>query len=106
MMEHLSETSLGKENSELVNSMAEAKAPPAKLPRLEQNGSPLGRARLGSTGTKLAGVPYKPTSHLLKTCHKRGKTMCEGVWIHIRLSFCKNLQHEYNLLGSSLSNLK
>ncbi|XP_041797671.1 DNA-binding protein SATB1 isoform X2 [Chelmon rostratus] len=75
MMEHLSETCLGKENSELVNSMAEAKAPPAKLPRLEQNGSPLGRARLGSTGAKLAGVPYKPTSHLLKTCHKRGNML-------------------------------
>ncbi|XP_051262361.1 DNA-binding protein SATB1 isoform X7 [Dicentrarchus labrax] len=75
MMEHLSETCLGKENSELVNSMAEAKAPPAKLPRLEQNGSPLGRARLGSTGAKLAGVPYKPTGHLLKTCHKRGNML-------------------------------
>uniref|UniRef100_A0A3Q1DI83 SATB homeobox 1b n=1 Tax=Amphiprion ocellaris TaxID=80972 RepID=A0A3Q1DI83_AMPOC len=75
MMEHLSETCLGKENSELVNSMADAKAPPAKLPRLEQNGSPLGRARLGSTGAKLAGVPYKPTSHLLKTCHKRGNML-------------------------------
>ncbi|XP_051812902.1 DNA-binding protein SATB1 isoform X3 [Acanthochromis polyacanthus] len=75
MMEHLSETCLVKENSELVNSMAEAKAPPAKLPRLEQNGSPLGRARLGSTGAKLAGVPYKPTSHLLKTCHKRGNML-------------------------------
>ncbi|CAJ1062971.1 DNA-binding protein SATB1 isoform X1 [Xyrichtys novacula] len=75
MMEHLSEACLGKENSELVNSMAEAKAPPAKLPRLEQNGSPLGRARLGSTGTKLAGVPYKPTGHLLKTCHKRGNML-------------------------------
>uniref|UniRef100_A0A8C4GJV8 SATB homeobox 1b n=1 Tax=Dicentrarchus labrax TaxID=13489 RepID=A0A8C4GJV8_DICLA len=74
-MEHLSETCLGKENSELVNSMAEAKAPPAKLPRLEQNGSPLGRARLGSTGAKLAGVPYKPTGHLLKTCHKRGNML-------------------------------
>ncbi|KAL3980221.1 KRAB domain-containing zinc finger protein [Sarotherodon galilaeus] len=74
-MEHLSETCLGKENSELVNSMAEAKAPPAKLPRLEQNGSPLGRARLGSTGTKLGGVPYKPTSHLLKTCHKKGNML-------------------------------
>uniref|UniRef100_A0A3Q1FEL5 SATB homeobox 1 n=1 Tax=Acanthochromis polyacanthus TaxID=80966 RepID=A0A3Q1FEL5_9TELE len=74
-MEHLSETCLVKENSELVNSMAEAKAPPAKLPRLEQNGSPLGRARLGSTGAKLAGVPYKPTSHLLKTCHKRGNML-------------------------------
>ncbi|XP_067456774.1 SATB homeobox 1b isoform X4 [Thunnus thynnus] len=75
MMEHLSEACLGKENSELVNSMAEGKAPPAKLPRLEQNGSPLGRARLGSTGAKLAGVPYKPTGHLLKTCHKRGNML-------------------------------
>ncbi|XP_071380391.1 SATB homeobox 1b isoform X2 [Centroberyx affinis] len=75
MMEHLSETCLGKENCELVNSMAEAKAPPAKLARLEQNGSPLGRARLGSTGAKLAGVPYKPTSHLLKTCHKKGNML-------------------------------
>lgn len=72
-MEHLSEACLGKENSDLVNSLAEAKAPPAKLPRLEQNGSPLSRVRLGSTGAKLAGVPYKPTSHLLKSCHKRGK---------------------------------
>ncbi|XP_067366866.1 SATB homeobox 1b isoform X7 [Channa argus] len=75
MMEHLSEACLGKENSELVNSMGEAKAPPAKLPRLEQNGSPLGRARLGSTGAKLAGVPYKPTGHLLKTCHKKGNML-------------------------------
>uniref|UniRef100_A0A3B3BB28 DNA-binding protein SATB1-like n=1 Tax=Oryzias melastigma TaxID=30732 RepID=A0A3B3BB28_ORYME len=75
MMEHLSETCLGKENSELVNSMAEAKAPPAKLPRLEQNGSPLGRARLGSNGAKLAGVPYKPSGHLLKTFHKRGNML-------------------------------
>ncbi|XP_074508951.1 SATB homeobox 1b isoform X7 [Sebastes fasciatus] len=75
MMDHLSEACMGKENSDLVNSMAEAKAPPAKLPRLEQNGSPLGRARLGSTGAKLAGVPYKPTGHLLKTCHKRGNML-------------------------------
>ncbi|XP_054636835.1 DNA-binding protein SATB1 isoform X2 [Dunckerocampus dactyliophorus] len=75
MMDHLSETCLGKENSELVNSVAESKAPPAKLPRMEQNGSPLGRARLGSTGAKLAGLPYKPTNHLLKTCHKRGNML-------------------------------
>uniref|UniRef100_A0A3Q3APY2 DNA-binding protein SATB1-like n=1 Tax=Kryptolebias marmoratus TaxID=37003 RepID=A0A3Q3APY2_KRYMA len=74
-MEHLSETCLGKENSELVNSMAEAKAPPTKLPRLEQNGSPLGRARLGSAGAKLAGVPFKPAGHLLKTCHRRGNML-------------------------------
>uniref|UniRef100_A0A8C6LC54 SATB homeobox 1b n=1 Tax=Nothobranchius furzeri TaxID=105023 RepID=A0A8C6LC54_NOTFU len=69
MMEHLSETCLGKENSELVNNLSEAKAPPAKMPRLEQNGSPLGRARLGSAGAKLAGVPFKPTGHLLKACN-------------------------------------
>ncbi|XP_077431356.1 SATB homeobox 1b isoform X5 [Vanacampus margaritifer] len=75
MMDHLSETCLGKENAELVNSMAEAKPPPAKLPRMEQNGSPLGRARLGSTGAKLAGLPYKPANHLLKTCHKRGNML-------------------------------
>ncbi|KAG7252337.1 hypothetical protein CRUP_024408, partial [Coryphaenoides rupestris] len=55
MMDHLSEACLGKENCDLVNSLSEAKAPPAKLARLEQNGSPLGRARLGSTGAKLTG---------------------------------------------------
>ncbi|KAM9806988.1 SATB homeobox 1b isoform X3 [Syngnathus typhle] len=75
MMDHLSETCLGKENAELVNSMAEAKPPPAKLPRMEQNGSPLGRARLGSTGAKLSGLPYKPANHLLKTYHRRGNML-------------------------------
>ncbi|XP_030640398.1 SATB homeobox 1b [Chanos chanos] len=75
MMDHLSESCLGKENCELVNSMNEAKAPPAKLARLEQNGSPLGRSRLGSTGTKHSGIPFKPASHLLKTCHKRGNML-------------------------------
>ncbi|XP_055019654.1 DNA-binding protein SATB1 [Boleophthalmus pectinirostris] len=110
MMEHLSETCLGKENSELVSGMAEAKGPaskmvrlengpslpgappaklprleqngpsapsgpPAKLPRLEQNGSPLGRARLASNGAKLSGIPYKPSNHLLKSCHKRGNML-------------------------------
>uniref|UniRef100_M4AW72 DNA-binding protein SATB1 n=1 Tax=Xiphophorus maculatus TaxID=8083 RepID=M4AW72_XIPMA len=75
-MDHLSESCLGKENSELlVGGLAEAKAPPAKLPRLEQNGSPLGRARLGSAGAKLAGIPYKPAGHLLKACHKRGNML-------------------------------
>ncbi|KAJ7985434.1 hypothetical protein DPEC_G00352000 [Dallia pectoralis] len=77
MMDHLSEACLGKENCDLINSMGDrdSKGPPAKLARLEQNGSPLGRARLGSTGTKLAGVPYKPSGHLLKTCHKRGNML-------------------------------
>ncbi|XP_055359161.1 DNA-binding protein SATB1 isoform X2 [Betta splendens] len=75
MMEHLSEACLAKDSAELVSSMAEAKAPPAKLPRLEQNGSPLGRARLGSTGAKLSGIPYKPAGHLMKTCHKKGNML-------------------------------
>ncbi|XP_045074301.1 LOW QUALITY PROTEIN: DNA-binding protein SATB1-like [Coregonus clupeaformis] len=76
MMDHLSEACLGKENCDLVNSMGDRlQGPPAKLARLEQNGSPLGRARLGSTGAKLAGVPYKPSGHLLKTCHKRGNML-------------------------------
>uniref|UniRef100_A0A8C7HV37 SATB homeobox 1b n=1 Tax=Oncorhynchus kisutch TaxID=8019 RepID=A0A8C7HV37_ONCKI len=77
MMDHLSEACLGKENCDLVNSMGDrdSKAPPAKLARLEQNGSPVGRARLGSTGAKLAGVPYKPSGHLLKNCHKRGNML-------------------------------
>ncbi|KAG1942947.1 DNA-binding protein SATB1 [Pimephales promelas] len=70
-MEHLSETCLGKENCE----MNDTKAPPAKMARLEQNGSPLGRSRLGSTGAKLAGVPFKPPGHHLKACHKRGNML-------------------------------
>ncbi|XP_051577064.1 DNA-binding protein SATB1-like isoform X2 [Myxocyprinus asiaticus] len=74
-MEHLSESCLGKENCEMVNSMNDTKAPPAKLARLEQNGSPLGRSRLGSTGAKLSGVPFKPSGHHLKNCHKRGNML-------------------------------
>ncbi|XP_057676805.1 DNA-binding protein SATB1-like isoform X3 [Corythoichthys intestinalis] len=73
MMEHLSETCPGKENVELVNCIVEAKPPPAKLPRMERNGSPQGRARWVGTGANLAGLPYKPADHLLKTCHERGK---------------------------------
>ncbi|KAJ8290661.1 hypothetical protein GJAV_G00016020 [Gymnothorax javanicus] len=74
-MEHLSESCLGKENCELPNSIGEPKGPPAKIARIEQNGSPLGRARLGSTGAKLSGVSLKPTGHLLKTCHKKGNML-------------------------------
>ncbi|XP_064205135.1 SATB homeobox 1b isoform X4 [Anguilla rostrata] len=74
-MEHLSESCLGKENCELPNSIGEPKGPPAKIARLEQNGSPLGRARLGSTGARLSGVSLKPAGHLLKTCHKKGNML-------------------------------
>ncbi|KAI4879933.1 hypothetical protein NFI96_024541 [Prochilodus magdalenae] len=74
-MDHLSDACLGKENCELVSSLSEAKGPPAKLARLEQNGSPQGRSRLGSTGAKLTGASFKPSTHLLKTCHKRGNML-------------------------------
>ncbi|XP_037390031.1 DNA-binding protein SATB1 isoform X5 [Pygocentrus nattereri] len=74
-MDHLSDACLGKENCELVSSLSEAKPPPAKLARLEQNGSPQGRSRLGSTGAKLAGASFKSSTHLLKTCHKRGNML-------------------------------
>ncbi|XP_036414320.1 DNA-binding protein SATB1 isoform X3 [Colossoma macropomum] len=74
-MDHLSDACLGKENCELVSSLSEAKPPPAKLARLEQNGSPQGRSRLGSTGAKLTGASFKSSTHLLKTCHKRGNML-------------------------------
>uniref|UniRef100_A0A8C1NZB5 SATB homeobox 1 n=1 Tax=Cyprinus carpio TaxID=7962 RepID=A0A8C1NZB5_CYPCA len=74
-MEHLSETCQGKENCEMVNNLNDTKAPPAKMARLEQNGSPLGRSRLGSTGAKLSGVHFKPPGHHLKACHKRGNML-------------------------------
>uniref|UniRef100_A0A671RK19 DNA-binding protein SATB1-like n=1 Tax=Sinocyclocheilus anshuiensis TaxID=1608454 RepID=A0A671RK19_9TELE len=74
-MEHLSETCQGKENCEMVNNLNDTKAPPAKMARLEQNGSPLGRSRLGSTGAKLSGVHFKPPGHHLMACHKRGNML-------------------------------
>ncbi|XP_018596254.1 SATB homeobox 1b isoform X2 [Scleropages formosus] len=75
MMDHLSEACLGKENCDLSSSIGDPKGPPAKIARLEQNGSPLGRARLGSTGAKMSGVPLKPSGHILKTCHKKGNML-------------------------------
>ncbi|XP_060756345.1 SATB homeobox 1b isoform X7 [Neoarius graeffei] len=75
MMDHLSEACLGKENCELVGGLSDAKGPPAKIARLEQNGSPQGRSRLGSTGAKLSGVAFKPSPHLFKTSHKRGNML-------------------------------
>ncbi|XP_076868509.1 SATB homeobox 1b isoform X2 [Brachyhypopomus gauderio] len=76
-MDHLGDACLGKENCELVSGLGESKAPPAKLARLEQNGSPQGRARLTSTaGPKLSAVGFnKPSTHLLKSCHKRGNML-------------------------------
>ncbi len=71
-MEHLSETCQGKENCEMVNILNDSMAPPAKMARLEQNGSPLGRSRLGSTGAKLPGVHFKPLLASSEGLHKRG----------------------------------
>uniref|UniRef100_A0A8D0G7D7 SATB homeobox 1 n=1 Tax=Sphenodon punctatus TaxID=8508 RepID=A0A8D0G7D7_SPHPU len=71
-MDHLNETTQGKEHSEMSNNVSDPKGPPAKIARLEQNGSPLGRGRLGSTGTKMQGVPLKHSGHLMKTNNRKG----------------------------------
>ncbi|MGH0128930.1 UNVERIFIED_CONTAM: hypothetical protein FKN15_064059 [Acipenser sinensis] len=74
-MDHLSDSGHGKDNCEMLNNIGDPKGPPAKIARLEQNGSPLGRGRLGSTGAKLPGVCLKPAGHLMKTWHKRGNML-------------------------------
>ncbi|XP_013907351.1 PREDICTED: DNA-binding protein SATB1 isoform X1 [Thamnophis sirtalis] len=71
-MDHLNETTQGKEHSEMSNNVSDPKGPPAKIARLEQNGSPLGRGRLGSTGSKMQGVPLKHSGHLMKTQIRKG----------------------------------
>ncbi|XP_072507326.1 DNA-binding protein SATB1 isoform X1 [Notamacropus eugenii] len=71
-MDHLNETTQGKEHSEMSNNVGDPKGPPAKIARLEQNGSPLGRGRLGSTGAKMQGVPLKHSGHLMKTNIRKG----------------------------------
>ncbi|XP_058039437.1 DNA-binding protein SATB1 isoform X1 [Ahaetulla prasina] len=71
-MDHLNEATQGKEHSEMSNNVSDPKGPPAKIARLEQNGSPLGRGRLGSTGTKIQGVPLKHSGHLMKTQIRKG----------------------------------
>ncbi|XP_058877548.1 DNA-binding protein SATB1-like isoform X5 [Acipenser ruthenus] len=74
-MDHLSDSGHGKDNCEMLNNIGDPKGPPAKIARLEQNGSPLGRGRLGSTGAKIPGVCLKPAGHLMKTWHKRGNML-------------------------------
>ncbi|XP_036188614.1 DNA-binding protein SATB1 isoform X3 [Myotis myotis] len=71
-MDHLNEATQGKEHSEMSNNVSDTKGPPAKIARLEQNGSPLGRGRLGSTGGKMQGVPLKHSGHLMKTNLRKG----------------------------------
>lgn len=72
-MDHLNEATQGKEHSEMSNNVSDPKGPPAKIARLEQNGSPLGRGRLGSTGAKMQGVPLKHSGHLMKSNLRKGK---------------------------------
>lgn len=79
-MDHLNEATQGKEHSEMSNNVNDPKGPPAKIARLEQNGSPLGRGRLGSTGAKMQGVPLKHSSHLMKTNLRKGKYFETKSW--------------------------
>ncbi|XP_018122928.1 DNA-binding protein SATB1 isoform X3 [Xenopus laevis] len=72
-MDHSNETTQGIEHSEMSNNVNDPKGPPAKIACLEQNGSPLGgRARLGSTGGKMHGVPLRHSSQLLRTNIRKG----------------------------------
>lgn len=79
-MDHLNEATQGKEHSEMSNNVSDPKGPPAKIARLEQNGSPLGRGRLGSTGAKMQGVPLKHSGHLMKTNLRKGKYFQAKSW--------------------------
>lgn len=79
-MDHLNEATQGKEHSEMSNNVSDPKGPPAKIARLEQNGSPLGRGRLGSTGAKMQGVPLKHSGHLMKTNLRKGKYLPAESW--------------------------
>lgn len=79
-MDHLNEATQGKEHSEMSNNVSDTKGPPAKIARLEQNGSPLGRGRLGSTGGKMQGVPLKHSGHLMKTNLRKGKYFRAKSW--------------------------
>ncbi|XP_072910534.1 DNA-binding protein SATB1-like isoform X2 [Hemitrygon akajei] len=65
-MENPSETVQVKENSEKNNNLIDPKGPPAKIPRLEQNGSLSTRSRLGSMGAKVTGGSLKHTGQLVK----------------------------------------
>lgn len=79
-MDHLNEATQGKEHSEMSNNVSDPKGPPAKIARLEQNGSPLGRGRLGSTGAKMQGVPLKHSGHLMKSTLRKGKYSQAKPW--------------------------
>ncbi|XP_075127530.1 DNA-binding protein SATB1 isoform X2 [Leptodactylus fuscus] len=74
-MDHSNETTQGIEHSEMSNNVSDPKGPPAKIARLEQNGSPLGRGRIGSTGGKMQGVPLRHSSHMMRTSIRKGNML-------------------------------
>ncbi|XP_069068173.1 DNA-binding protein SATB1 isoform X2 [Pleurodeles waltl] len=74
-MEHSNDTTQGIEHSEMSNNVSDPQAPAAKIARLEQNGSPLGRGRLGSAGAKMQGVPLKHSAHMMKTHIRKGNML-------------------------------
>lgn len=100
-MDHLNEATQGKEHSEMSNNVSDPKGPPAKIARLEQNGSPLGRGRLGSTGAKMQGVPLKHSGHLMKTNLRKGNYFQAKSWkavspcVYPSLLFCGGGETEH-----------
>ncbi|XP_044149597.1 DNA-binding protein SATB1 isoform X1 [Bufo gargarizans] len=74
-MDHSNETTQGIEHSEMSNNVSDPKGPPAKIARLEQNGSPLGRGRIGSTGGKMQGVPLRHSAHMMRSSIRKGNML-------------------------------
>ncbi|XP_056375914.1 DNA-binding protein SATB1 isoform X1 [Hyla sarda] len=74
-MDHSNETTQGIEHSEMSNNVSDPKGPPAKIARLEQNGSPLGRGRIGSTGAKMQGVPLRHSTPMMRSGHRKGNML-------------------------------
>ncbi|XP_072009761.1 DNA-binding protein SATB1 isoform X3 [Engystomops pustulosus] len=74
-MDHSNETTQGIEHLEMSNNVSDPKGPPAKIARLEQNGSPLGRGRIGSTGGKMQGVPLRHSAHMMRSTIRKGNML-------------------------------
>ncbi|GCB71066.1 hypothetical protein scyTo_0001449 [Scyliorhinus torazame] len=74
-MEKSCETVQVKENSEKNNNVIDPKGTPAKIPRLDQNGSLSIRNRLGSMGAKVTGVSLKHTGQLVKIGYNKGNML-------------------------------
>ncbi|PIO37791.1 hypothetical protein AB205_0184120 [Aquarana catesbeiana] len=59
----------------MSNNVSDPKGPPAKIARLEQNGSPLGRGRAGSIGGKMQGVPLRHSAHMMRSSIRKGNML-------------------------------